>query len=220
MQDFEPFMQKVTYLGMFNSLSQTLLKIASPGVPDFFQGTEIWDFSLVDPDNRRPVDYSLRKKILDDLKKQMAEAKSDLPRFHRELLRHWRDGCIKLYVIHRALNFRKEHPSLFLNGSYIPLAGDGDLKENICAFARLGQGKVVLTIVPRFLTRPTKTHEIPLGTEVWRDSSVVIPSEIVEQRFRNIFTGEKVDASERGGKNRLILGQIFANFPVAMLEGI
>ncbi|MGA2515849.1 MAG: hypothetical protein ABSG44_04795 [Thermodesulfobacteriota bacterium] len=104
--------------------------------------------------------------------------------------------------------------------SYIPLASDGDLKEDICAFARQGQGEVVLAIVPRFVARLTQMHEVPLGTEVWGDSSVGIPSEIVAERFRNIFTGERVDASERDGKNRLILGQIFANFPVAVLEGI
>jgi (1->4)-alpha-D-glucan 1-alpha-D-glucosylmutase len=104
--------------------------------------------------------------------------------------------------------------------SYIPLADDGDLKENICAFARQGQGEVALVIVPRFLARLTQMRDVPLGTEVWGDSSVGIPSEIIEQRFSNIFTGERVDASERDGKNRLLLGQIFANFPVAMLEGI
>jgi (1->4)-alpha-D-glucan 1-alpha-D-glucosylmutase len=103
--------------------------------------------------------------------------------------------------------------------SYIPLAGDGDLKEDICAFARQGQGEVVLVIVPRFVARLTQMHEMPLGTEVWGDSSVGIPSEIVAERFRNIFTGERFDAPERDGKNRLILGQIFANFPVAVLEG-
>lgn len=99
------------------------------------------------------------------------------------------------------------------------MAGDGDLKEDICAFARQGQGEVVLVIVPRFVARLTQMHEMPLGTEVWGDSSVGIPSEIVAERFRNIFTGERVDAPERDGKNRLILGQIFANFPVAVLEG-
>lgn len=100
------------------------------------------------------------------------------------------------------------------------MAGEGDLKENICAFARQGQGEVALVIVSRFLARLTQMNELPLGRDVWRDSSVGIPSEIVEQRFSNIFTGESVSASERDGKNRLILGQIFAHFPLAMLEGI
>jgi (1->4)-alpha-D-glucan 1-alpha-D-glucosylmutase len=111
-------------------------------------------------------------------------------------------------------------PGASVSRSYIPSAGDGDLKQNICAFARQGQREVVLVIVPRFLARLPQMREVALGTEAWGDSSIGIPSEIVEQRFSNIFTGEKVDASVRGGKNRLILGQIFANFPVAMLEGI
>ncbi len=217
-RDFAPFREKISYFGMFNSLSQTLLKIASPGVPDFFQGTEIWDFSLVDPDNRRPVDYSLRKKILGGLQREMTEAKSDLPRFHRELLRHWKDGRIKLYVTHRALNFRGDHSSLFRNGTYIPLEGEGDLRDAICAFARQGQGKTVLAITPRLLARRMQTEQVPLGTEVWGESSVVLPREIGDVRFANIFTGERIDATEHDGKTRLILGHVFANFPVAMLE--
>jgi len=218
---FEPFAKKVSYFGMFNSLSQALLKIASPGVPDFYQGTEIWDFSLVDPDNRRPVDFGTRKEMLKDLKDKMAACGSDLPGFTRGLLREWGDGSIKLYVTFRSLRYRRENPRLFSDGAYLPLQGDGEFKERVCAFARLAEGKIILVIVPRFLTRLVKSpDELPLGHEVWGDSKVVIPGEIPAVGFKNILTGEAMGLVEQDEKAALALDQVFANFPVAMLEAI
>lgn len=220
-KDFEAFQRRVSYFGMFNSLSQTLLKVASPGVPDFFQGTEIWDFSLVDPDNRRPVDFDLRKKMLKTLKEKRAGYGADLPGFARALLQEWRDGSIKLYVTLKSLNYRKENLRLFMEGAYLPLTGDGDLKEHLCAFARLGEGKAVLVIVPRFVTGLVgSAGEFPLGSEVWGNSSIVIPEEISRDRFSNIFTGETLNPVEWNGKRVLAAGKVFANFPVAMLEAI
>ena len=220
LKDFYELQKKVSYFGMLNSLSQTLLKITSPGTPDFYQGMEIWDFSLVDPDNRRPVNFEIRKKMLEALKEKMAARGPDLTGLTRELVLGWTDGSIKLYLTFRALHYRKQNHKLFMDGAYIPLWGDGDLKDHVCAFARQGQGKVVLVVVPRFLSRLTQADETPLGMEVWGDSSITMPSEIVEERFRNIFTGEMVDTTDRDGKSKLILGQVFANFPVAMLEAV
>ncbi len=218
LKDFYGLQKKVAYFGMLNSLSQTLLKITSPGTPDFYQGTEIWDFSLVDPDNRRPVNFNNRKKMLEALKKKMAAYGSDLPGFVREILPEWGDGSIKLFVTFKSLNYRKENRELFTDGAYIPLMGEGTLKNHVCAFARRGERKVVLVIVPRFLAHLSKVDETPLGWEVWGDSSITMPSEIVEKRFNNIFTGERVDVTGPDGQNRLMLGEVFANFPVAMLE--
>ena len=220
-QDFEPFSEKVSYFGMVNSLSQTLLKIASPGTPDFFQGTEIWDFSLVDPDNRRPIDFDLRRQMLKALKEKRVGYGSDLPGFARELLREWNDGSIKLYVTLRSLNYRKENARLFMEGTYLPLTGDGDLKEHICAFGRLGEGKAVLVIVPRFLTHLIQDADgKPFGSQVWGDSWIVAPEETPGNNFHNIFTGETVEVMKRNGKKVLTLDQVFANFPVAMLGAI
>jgi (1->4)-alpha-D-glucan 1-alpha-D-glucosylmutase len=220
LRDFYGLQGKVAYFGMFNSLSQTLLKMTSPGVPDFYQGTEMWDFSLVDPDNRKPVNFDIRKKMLGALEDKMAAYGADRIGFARELMLKWMDGTIKLYVTFRSLNYRKENYKLFMDGTYTPLYGEGNLKDRVCAFARQGEGKIVLVIVPRFLADLTQTDEPPLGRKVWRESSITVPSEIVEERFRNIFTGEIVDATESDGKNRLVLGQVFANFPVALLEAI
>jgi (1->4)-alpha-D-glucan 1-alpha-D-glucosylmutase len=218
-KDLEAFQKKVSYLGMFNSLSQTLLKITSPGIPDFYQGTEIWDFSLVDPDNRRPVHFDIRKEMLEALKNKMATNGLDLRGFARELVQGWSDGSIKLYVIFKSLNYRKENHRLFLDGAYIPLVSDGERKDHVCAFARRGLGKVVLIIVPRFVTRLIKSmDELPLGSEVWRNSWILLPDEAPGSNFQNIFTGETVSAVEREGKVVLALDQVFANFPVAMLE--
>jgi (1->4)-alpha-D-glucan 1-alpha-D-glucosylmutase len=206
---------------MFNSLSQTLLKITSPGTPDFYQGTEIWDFSLVDPDNRRLVNFDIRRDLLKALKEKMAMGGADLRGFARGLLQDWGNGSVKLYVTFKSLNYRKENRRLFMDGAYLPLQGEGEFKEHICAFARRAVGKVVLVIVPRFLARLVKSaDELPLGHKVWGDSRVVIPGEILAVKFKNILTGEAMALVEQDGKAALALDQVFANFPVAMLEAI
>jgi (1->4)-alpha-D-glucan 1-alpha-D-glucosylmutase len=219
--DFETFQKKISTFGMLNSLSQVLLKITSPGIPDFYQGTELWDLSLVDPDNRRPVNFELRSKRLAELKKRMVMAGSSLPEFSRDLVREGRDGSIKLYVTLKALHFRRDNRLLFQEGSYIPLVGSGDLKEHLCAFARRRGEEVVLVAVPRFLTGLVKNpDEMPFSESVWGDSCVLVPAEIPGETFRNIFTGETVPRVEKNGEGALPLHQVFSNFPVAMLEKI
>jgi len=217
--DIENVQKRISPFGMLNSLSQTLLKITCPGIPDFFQGTEIWDLRLVDPDNRRPVDFDLRRKMLVELKKKIALAGENLKELARDLVREWRDGSVKLYVTFKALSFRRENLLLFGEGAYIPLEGKGNLKEHICAFARQREEKVVLTIVPRLLTRLVRdVDEMPLGREVWGDSSIAIPGEIDGDEFKNILTGEVLKKIEGEGEGTLALGEVFAHFPVALLE--
>jgi len=219
LRDFEAFQKKTSYFGMFNSISQALLKITCPGIPDFYQGTEIWDFTLVDPDNRRPVDFSLRQEMLAGLKKKIAMAEPNVWDLARDLVQEWRDGSIKLYVIFKALNFRRENFLLFREGAYIPLEGKGSLREHICAFARQKEERVVLTVVPRFLSHLGRgVDEMPLGREVWGDSSIVIPDEIDGDEFKNILTGEVLKKIEGEGQGTLSLGEVFAHFPVALLE--
>ena len=216
--DLISFQKKVSYFGMLNSLSQTLLKITSPGIPDFYQGTEIWDFNLVDPDNRRPVDYSVRKALLQEIKRKMESYGPDLSGFHKELLRNWEDGSIKLYVTSKALNYRKANQALFLEGGYLPLASEGDLREHVCAFARYRGGKGILVIVPRFLTYLVKAGEEPFGEEVWKDSWMMIPEEITGDQFRNVFTDEMIGVKLQEGKRGVALAEVFKKFPVALLE--
>jgi len=149
----------------------------------------------------------------------MAAPAADLGTLARSLLESWQDGAIKLYVILRALNFRKEHHALFKDGSYTPLAVDGSLKELACAFARLGEDETAITVVPRFLTRLLKSLSArPFGRDSWGDTFITIPDEIAAKAYRNIFTGETITTTEQDGKKRLPLGEAFVNFPVALLE--
>lgn len=220
LKDSDILQKKVAYFGMFNSLSQTLLKITSPGVPDFYQGTETWDFSLVDPDNRRPIDFVIRKQMLARLKKELTRPNADSVGLARKLLRTWPDGLIKLYVTFISLSYRKMHHRLFEEGAYVPLTVDGQLVEHVCAFARHWEGDTVLVIVPRFLTYLVRSvNHLPLGQKVWKGSGVVLPEETLESNFVNIFTGETILAAKQHEKRILSLGEVFANFPVALLAG-
>jgi (1->4)-alpha-D-glucan 1-alpha-D-glucosylmutase len=119
-RDFTAFHERIAHRGAVNALAQVLLKICSPGVPDFYQGTELWDFSLVDPDNRRPVDFKKRTVLLDDLRRAEAH---DLPALIKDLTANWRDGRIKLYVTYKTLTFRRANAELFQTGDYIPAGG-------------------------------------------------------------------------------------------------
>ncbi|OGP94091.1 MAG: malto-oligosyltrehalose synthase [Deltaproteobacteria bacterium RBG_16_47_11] len=221
LSDLEIFQTKLSYCGMYNSLSQTLLKIVSPGIPDFYQGTEIWDFSLVDPDNRKPVDFPLRRELLAALKKRIEASGGDLKEFAKSLIQEWEDGTPKLYVTFKALNYRKENHSLFRDGAYVSLGTIGNLKEHVCAFARQKEEKAVLVVVPRFLIRLAKdTDEMPLSEQIWAGAWIIIPEEIGGKEFRNIFTDETVKKVRRNGEALLSLSEVFAHFPVAMLEKI
>jgi len=208
--DFTAFQPRVAHFGALNSLAQTLIKITAPGVPDFYQGAELWDLSLVDPDNRRPVDFTLRRRLLDDLDRALA-ATSDRPGFAFDLLQDKDDGRVKLYLIREALALRRARPALFAGGGYRALEARGPLAEHLCAFARVGADGPALTVVPRLLAR-RGVEAPPLGPEYWQDTAVVVPSDL-GPRFVNALTGERLEARD----DALPLGEIFAHFPVALL---
>ena len=219
LRDFQTFQKKISHYGMFNSLSQTLLKITSPGVPDFYQGTELWDFSLVDPDNRRPVDYGLRIKILEELEKREQEISA--LELARELVRNKENGKIKLYLIYKTLNYRKNNRKVFEGGEYLPLEIKGDKANNVCSFSRKSGDSIVLVVAPRFFTRLIQQPEsLPLGKDVWQDSFVVLPIEEAGMKYRNIFTGETVAIVKHTESTVLYVAEILAHFPVALLERI
>lgn len=217
--DFEPLRRRLAYFGMLNSLSQTLLKIASPGVPDFYQGTELWDFSLVDPDNRRPVDYELRAGMLKGIKSSLKEGSP--AELAKGLASNLEDGRIKLYVIHSALNYRRQMKRLFDEGEYHALEPVGERAENVCAFSRRLLGRIITVIAPRFFTRLVSgPGELPLGEAAWKDTSVAVPFDEAGGRYRNIFTDETVAVYEESGTLLLRLSEVFTAFPVALLERI
>ncbi len=216
--DFTAFQEFVGRLGMVNSLAQTLAKITAPGVPDFYQGTEVWDLSLVDPDNRRPVDFSLRTAMLSSLRERITAG--DLAALARDLVEHWADGRIKLYTIHRALTCRREAADLFRKGAYAPLQAEGARKEHLCAFARQGgDGRTVLTVVPRLTARLTDNGaRLPLGREIWTDTWLTLPRSTASQTYVNRFTGVEIRAAFRDNGPILPVGDVLAEFPVALLE--
>ncbi len=198
LESFIPVAEEVARLGAINSLSQTLLKLTSPGVPDIYQGNEIWDFSLVDPDNRRAVDYAQRQRMLDGL----AGATPG------ELLGNWSDGRIKLFLTHRLLVFRREHAALFEHGSYSPLSLTGSLADCAIAFARVHEGQTIVVLAPRLSSR---VGFPPLG-EAWGETAVQLPDGFTAGR--NLFTGEEFATQEIS----LPLARVLARLPFAVLS--
>jgi (1->4)-alpha-D-glucan 1-alpha-D-glucosylmutase len=210
LREFIPFQRKIAHFGMFNSLSQTLLKVTSPGLPDFYQGTELWDLSLVDPDNRRPVDFLSRRGYLNEVRQ---EHQRDAAGLIRRLSESWTDGRIKLFLIYRALQTRKTHDTLFQKGDYQPLQVEGPFNDHVIAYARMHRGQWAVAVAPRFLTVLLNEGQFPLGTETWRDTCLVLPED-GPAVGRDAFTGEPVEM-----KNKLQVGDALRHFPVSLLLG-
>jgi (1->4)-alpha-D-glucan 1-alpha-D-glucosylmutase len=204
LKDFLPFERRIRRYGLFNALSQTLLKLTSPGVPDIYQGNEVWDFSLVDPDNRRPVDFERRAALLRALQRRRPS-----PSLARELVGTLEDGRIKLHVTQAALAARRANPELFTCGAYVPLPAAGARAENVCAFRREHAGRRALVVAPRFYTRLAGEGAEPLGALAWADTTLEAP----DGRYRDAFTGERLRV--RGGS--VALAELCAHFPVALL---
>ena len=216
--NFAEFHERVSRVGMFNSLSQVLLKLMSPGVADIYQGNELWNYSLVDPDNRRPVDYGRRQKIFRELRRAAQAAPGNLASFASGLLDGMEDGRIKLYATWKAMCFRKQHAELFQAGAYIPLAVGGHKAEHVCAFARERAGLVAIIAVPRLCAMLLADRkDRPTGVEVWGDTRIELPPEIRKASYRNVFTGEEIAADEYGQGARLALASVLGNFPVGLV---
>jgi (1->4)-alpha-D-glucan 1-alpha-D-glucosylmutase len=216
LNDFDEFQKPIAIAGMLNSLAQTLLKMIAPGVPDFFQGSELWDLRLVDPDNRRPVDFAKRRSVLEELQRSESVDRAGMV---RGLLSQWQDGRVKLYLIHKILHFRRDHSELFQSGDYLPLYGDGKFRRHVCAFARRLGARWVIVAAPRLMMRLVAPCALPLGAAVWQQERLGLPDS-APVNWRNILTGEGVRAlPARAGRSALLLREIFASFPVALLDG-
>jgi len=198
---------------MFNSLSQVAIKIASPGVPDFYQGSELWQTHLVDPDNRGSVDYALRVRLLDELRQRFDCTPEELPGRARSLLSRLEDGRAKLFVTWKGLATRRAQRSLFAAGAYAPLETRGTHAQRLCAFARVEGKSIALLVAPRLIASLIDTTGMILGDETWEDTQVVLPAELAGT-YRNVFTSEIVACDD---ERALPVGAVFSNFPVAML---
>ncbi|MFN6567540.1 malto-oligosyltrehalose synthase [Dendronalium sp. ChiSLP03b] len=208
LEAFRPFQQRIAYYGMFNSLSQTLLKATAPGVPDFYQGTELWELSLVDPDNRRPVDFEQRRAYLSAIREQL---KTDILGLIRELLNHKTDGRIKLFLTAQVLKARTDYFSLFQEGDYLPLEIKGTHADRIIAFARRQGNQTAIAIALRFLTSLIQPGDDPLGEAVWQDTHLQLPNG-TSSAWKNVLTEQTLQAT-----GTLSIGIALAHFPVALL---
>jgi (1->4)-alpha-D-glucan 1-alpha-D-glucosylmutase len=200
--------KKVAFFGVFNSLSQTVLKFGSPGVADIYQGNELWDFSLVDPDNRRPVDYAVRSEHLH----WILEHLDDPLKLTRNLLDSRADGRIKLYISQRMLCLRRERRELFVGGSYTPLRGN----QHVAAFARAAEGQTLVVAAPvQIATLTGRALVDPIGPDIWRDN-LRVPGE-PGRIYTDLFTGRALATRVEDGKATLKLAEVFGDFPVAAL---
>lgn len=201
--------RRVSRIGRLNSVSQQLLKIACPGVPDIYQGTEVTNLSLVDPDNRRPVDYVARTKRLAEL-----DAPGDRLSLARELARA-DDASLKLYVTTSALRVRRKDPELFRDGAYVPLDVVGPRARHVVAFARTKEDRLAIAIAPRLCAA------IASDKDAFKDTFVTLPDEVAELLhhgvLEDIFTGAQRRAIPREGGTALAVPELFADFPVALL---
>src|SRR5712692_5412490 len=214
LDDFVPFQCRVARIGLWNSLSQTLLKLTCPGVPDIYQGNDLWDFSLVDPDNRRPVDYVRRQQMFESIRVWGND--SDALSIRR-LLETPGDGRLKLYLIWRTLSLRQQQPDLFQEGEYLPLAVEGAKANHVVAFARKSRITRALVVVPRLVAGLLNDIDLPpIGPRIWEDTYVMLPLRGCSETCRNAFTGEVLDLEKTDEYAKIGVSKALAEFPVAL----
>ena len=210
LQDFSDLQAKVSYYGMINGLSQSLLKITAPGVADFYQGSELWDLRLVDPDNRGQIDFGQRAAALNSIK--TAEAASGDEAL-RDLLAHWQDGRVKMHLIWKSLRFRRSHPDLFHEAEFVPLQAGGCNAANVVAFLRKAARGCVLVAIPRWLSQiPQKNQQFD-----WCDTHLILPSDAPVQ-WNNILASNPVASHDRNGQPCISATDLFRDFPLAFLH--
>jgi (1->4)-alpha-D-glucan 1-alpha-D-glucosylmutase len=217
LSDLRAWQQRISHYGFYNSLAQTLLKICSPGVPDTYLGSELWDFSLVDPDNRRPVDFALRRRLLADLNR-LGRAATERVALVRSLLKTKDDGRIKLFVTQRALQCRRANAGLFTKGDYVPLEAEGPQARHVFSFLRSEGSRQALVAVPRLLVQlGTPPDGAPVGEAIWHNSILRLPLGAPAGTWRDVFTGNIATPETRGDQRILFLAEVFRDFPVALL---
>jgi (1->4)-alpha-D-glucan 1-alpha-D-glucosylmutase len=205
--------RKVAHAGAINGLGLTLLKIASPGVPDFYQGSELWNLSLVDPDNRRPVDFSIRTEAFRSL---IARARLDPVCNIREMWKNWSDGGVKLFTIWKALCCRRQYAELFREGEFIPVEVAGGRSRHLISFLRQRGSEQALIAIPRWTAGHLDGDDCTLPEGFWADTALQLPpgSPLC---WRNVFTGKTIDNKSGEGNPYLVAGEVLAHFPVALL---
>ena len=218
LEAFLPFQDMVARYGMYNSLSMVVLKVAAPGIADCYQGTELWELTLVDPDNRAPVDYATRGVMMAECAQIEEKTGDDRIAAVRALCNSWQDGRIKMFLLRVALHHRRNQAALYLHGDYVPLAAQGRDQSRLCAFARLHQDQAVVAVAPRFLaSRETEQAVGSVLEAPWQDTSVTVPSWKAGSVYHHLFTGERFETTCDGPHQVLQVGAILRHCPVALL---
>lgn len=231
--ELERLVARVAPVGMWTSLARVLVHLASPGTPDLYQGDELWSFSLVDPDNRRPVDYALRARLLDGMHRRAADA-GGRGALCRELLAAAPDGRVKLFLTHAALRARRADPELFRAGAYLPLVAEGPAREHVFAFARrLESGRAAVVVVPRLTATLRADGAPPIGLDSWGDTTLALPAPLAGAPLVDALGGVAPGALASAGRapadgavqaragvaagDPLPVAALLEGFPVALL---
>lgn len=208
-RSFDAFAGKIAYYGVIKSLGQCLLKVAAPGIPDVYQGSELWDLSYVDPDNRRPVDYAKREEYLSSFRRMKKEEKQ---KRLQEFKKDYANGKLKMYTLHKALLERRENQELFEHGRYLPLNISGRKDEEFLAFARHDRKKWYIVVIPLLVTEIFEEQEFKPLENVMQEHWLSLPEE-APVKWENVITGEKLKAEDS-----FLLKDLFKEFPVAFLK--
>ena len=210
--DLSAFAGRLAVAGWCNAIARTVLQFTSPGVPDLYQGDELWNLALVDPDNRRPVDFDRRRRALDEVTRRFASAERES--FLASLTAAPADGLLKLHVIHRLLHARRERPELFVGSGYQPVNATGACAASVLAFARVAGDDAMLVIVPRLTGRRVMGEgSWPMGADFWGDSAVTIPAALTRRPLRCVLSG----ANRQLDDATLRIGDGLAQLPAAVL---
>jgi len=216
--DFIPFQQRLLRHGLLNSLSQTLLALSIPGIPDIYQGNELWAFNLVDPDNRRPVDYRHHEAQLQAIISSARHRATSLPDLLQDMLQRIEDGQARLYLVWRILGLRRRHPGVFLEGEYLDLQASGPRAAHLCAFARRLGDRRVLVVATRWFARLAALEDaFPPGGPAWDDTWIACPDGTRDDSYRNVLSGEAVPVHMHADGGRIRAAELFQHFPVALL---
>lgn len=221
MASFRPFQERISQLGMVKSLAQTAVRLTAPGVPDTYQGTELWDFSLVDPDNRRPVDYAVRKEALHQLVAEWDAPEADHRAISQRLADEPEDGVIKLLINRVILQFRQTEPQLFSAGDYLPAALSGDFADRAFAFFRRADERWLLVCVPTLVNEVVPPgRSVMTDPDAWANTYLGVPKDLAGRHLRNLFTGATIEYGGSSPRSSLPVAQLLAGFPVGIWTSV
>jgi (1->4)-alpha-D-glucan 1-alpha-D-glucosylmutase len=213
LQDLSAFVRRIAPAGLWNSLSRTLLHVASPGVPDLYQGDELWNLALVDPDNRRPVDFERRALALTEVEKRFAGGADSRHQFIAEIMAEAEDGRVKLHLIRAVLHARRQYPDLFRSRNYEPLRAAGPAASHVVGFGRRSGASRLIVLAPRLLALRVLDGQPPTAPAIWQDTVVRLPAGFPSQ-WRCVLSGEAFQADSDGA---LPVPEAFRWLPVALL---